>query len=161
MVSNSCASKLTLTTSVSDKLYGTWRLAMLIPCVFHTESGAGQLLAELWRLVSGLPRPVSPVRLQSRQEFEQSLLRDLAASSLQVRKGCETEPALQAVLLGFERLVSGWKTSLGSHSLRGGRRGSWARHACLKTTSNPKCQSCTPVNKDRTKRRACVRRTLL
>lgn len=90
----------------------------------HTESGAGQLLAELRRLVSGLPGAVGPVRLQSRQEFEQSLLRDLAASSLQVREGCEPEPALQAVLLGFERLVSGRDTSFGSHSLRRGRRGS-------------------------------------
>lgn len=82
-----------------------------------TESGARQLLAELRCLVSGLACPVGPVRLQSRQEFEQSLLRDLAASSLQVRKGCETEPALQAVLLGVEWLISGGKTPLVSHSL--------------------------------------------
>jgi len=74
-------------------------------------------------LVSGLACPVGPVLPQSRQEFEQSLLRDLAASSLQVREGCETESALQAVLLGFERLVSGGKTALGSHSLCRGRRG--------------------------------------
>lgn len=91
----------------------------------HTESGARrQLLAELRRLVSGLAyRPVGPVRirLQSRQEFEQSLLRDLAASSLQVREACETEAALQAVLLRLERLVSRRKTPL---SLRRGRRGS-------------------------------------
>lgn len=74
-------------------------------------------------MVSGLPGPVGPVRLQSRQEFEQSLLRDLAASSLQVREGCEPEPALQAVLLGFEGLVSGGETRLGSHCLCRGRRG--------------------------------------
>lgn len=90
----------------------------------YTESGASQLLAELRCLVSGLPGPVGPVRLQSRQEFEQSLLRDLAASSFQVRKGCETEPALQAVLFGFKRLIAGGKTPLGSHSLYRGRRGS-------------------------------------
>lgn len=89
----------------------------------YTESRAGQLLAELRCLVSGLPRPVGPVRLQSRQEFEQSLLRDLAASSLQVREGCETEPALQAVLFGFERLVPGGETPLGPRSLHRGRRG--------------------------------------
>lgn len=90
----------------------------------HTESGTRQLLAELRCLVSGLPRPVGPVRLQSRQEFEQSLLRDLAASSLQVRKGCETESAVQAVVLGFKWLVSWGKTPLVSPSLRRGRRGS-------------------------------------
>lgn len=97
---------------------------MLIVNSLLTESGSGQLLAEVRYLVSGLSRPIGPVRLQSRQEFEQSLLRDLAASSLQVRKGCETEPALQAVLLGFERLVSGGKTTLGSYYLCRGRRGS-------------------------------------
>lgn len=97
----------------------------------HTEAGAGQLLSELRSLVPGLRDSVGPVRLQSRQEFEQSLLRDLAASSLQVRVGCEPERALQAVLLGFERFVSGGKASLGSHSLCGGRRGSGARHTGL------------------------------
>lgn len=92
----------------------------------HTESGARQLLAEIRSLVFGLPRPIGLVLLQSRQEFEQSLLRDLAASSFQVREGCETEPALQAVLLGFERLVSREKTCLSSQSLCRGRRGSCA-----------------------------------
>lgn len=96
---------------------------MLILIYFLTESGSGQLLAEVRCFVSGLPGPVGPVFLQSRQEFEQSLLRDLAASSFQVRKGCETELALQAVLLGFEMLVSGGKTPLSSHSLCRGRRG--------------------------------------
>lgn len=89
-----------------------------------TESGAGQLLAELRCLVSSLPRPIGPVRLQSRQEFEQSLLRDLAASSFQVREGGETEPTLEAVLLGFEGLVSRGEAPLGPRSLCHGRRGS-------------------------------------
>lgn len=89
----------------------------------NTEPRAGQLLAELWCLFSGLACPVGPVLLQSRQEFEQSLLRDFAASSLHVREACETEAALQAVLLGFERLVSGGETRLGSRSLHRGRRG--------------------------------------
>ena len=89
-----------------------------------TEPGAGQLLAELRRLVPGLPGAVGPVRLQSRQEFEQSLLRDLTASSLQVREGGEPEPALQAVLLGFEGLVARGEAPLGPRGLRRGRRGS-------------------------------------
>lgn len=50
----------------------------------YTKSGTGQLLAELRYLVSGLSCQIGPVRLQSRQEFEQSLLRDLATSSLHV-----------------------------------------------------------------------------
>lgn len=57
---------------------------MLVANLFLTEPGTGQLLAELRCLVFGLPRPVGPVCIQSRQEFEQSLLGDLAASSLQV-----------------------------------------------------------------------------
>lgn len=99
------------------------------PCL--TQSRARQLLAELRGLVPGLSC-TGAVGLQSRQEFEQSLLRDLAASSLQVRVGGETEPALQAVLLGFERFVSGGETPLGPHSLGRGGRGCGARHVCLK-----------------------------
>lgn len=94
---------------------------MLTPSL--TEAGAGQLLVELRRLVSGPPCPVDPVRLQSRQEFEQNLLRDLAASSLQLREACKTEAALQAVLLGFERLVAGGKAAFGPRSLHRRRRG--------------------------------------
>lgn len=71
-----------------------------------TEARTGQLLDEFRRFVSGLPGAIGLVRLQSRQEFEQNLLRDFAASSFQVRKSCEAEAALQAVFLGFKMRVS-------------------------------------------------------
>lgn len=85
---------------------------------------ARQLLAELWSLVFGLAGPLGPVRLQSRQELEQSLLRDLAASSFQVRERRETEAAFEAVLLGLEGLVPGGEAALGRRSLCRARRGS-------------------------------------
>lgn len=64
------------------------------------------MLDELRRFVSGLAGAIGLVCLQSRQEFEQNLLRDFAASSLQVREGCEAETALQAVFLRLEVRVS-------------------------------------------------------
>jgi len=76
-------------------------------------------------LVSGLPSITAggAVGLQSLQEFEQSLLGDLAASSFQVGEASEPECALQAVVLRLERLVSRRKgTPLGPHSL-----GWWGR----------------------------------
>lgn len=71
--------------------------------MFLTETRTRHRLSEVRCVVLGLA--VGPVRLQSRQEFEQSLLRDLAASSLQLREGCEAEAAIQPVLLGLEVLV--------------------------------------------------------
>lgn len=106
-----------------------WRFLVL------TQSGTGQLLVELWCLVPGLTGPVGPVWLQSRQEFEQSLLRDLAASSLQVREACKTKAALQSMLLGFKRFVARGKAFIGSHRLHRRGRGDCARHACLRKTS--------------------------
>lgn len=92
-----------------------------------TEPRTGQLLGEVRGFVSGLPGAVG-LRLQPRQEFEQNLLRDFAASSFQVRKGCEAEAAVQAVVLGFKMRVSRDETSVRSHSLCRGRRGRGARH---------------------------------
>ena len=66
-------------------------------------------MAELSGLVSGLPSILAgggAVGLQSLQEFEQSLLGDLAASSFQIGEAREPESALQAVVLRLERLVS-------------------------------------------------------
>lgn len=96
-----------------------------------TEPRRGShLLPEVRGVVLGLA--VGPVRLQSRQEFEQSLLRDLAASSLQLREGCEAEAALQPVLLGLEVLVSRREAAaLGAARLCRRWRRSGAGHDCV------------------------------
>lgn len=98
-----------------------------------TQSGAGQRRHQLRRVVCGLPGSVGLVRLQPRQEFEQNLLRDFAASPLQVREGREAEAALQAVVLGSERRVSRGEARVGARSLWRERRGRRARHVSRST----------------------------
>lgn len=107
------------------------RRLSLPPLIVLTKPRSSHLLTEVRSVVLGLA--VGPVRLESRQEFEQSLLRDLAASSLQLREGCEAEAALQPVLLGLEVLVSRREAAaLGAAGLCRRRRRSGAGHdLCL------------------------------
>lgn len=73
----------------------------------YTQPGPGQLQVGVPGTSLSLGRGgEGGLVLKSRQEPEQSLLRDFTASSLQFREGCETEAAIQAMLFGLERLIT-------------------------------------------------------